>query len=63
MASIASSGFDIKDAKVLVNSEPHADHGGGLTLLQQASVPSCGPATRAPTPSPPLVMIPTLSCR
>src|SRR5262249_32613191 len=37
MASIAKLGFDIKDVKVLVNSEPHADHAGGLTVLQQAS--------------------------
>jgi len=37
MASIANLGFDIKDVKVLLNSEPHPDHGGGLTVLQQAS--------------------------
>src|SRR6186713_2528224 len=37
MASIAKLGFDIKDVKVLVNSEPHPDHGGGLAVLQQAS--------------------------
>jgi metallo-beta-lactamase class B len=37
MSSIAKLGFDIKDVKVLVNSEPHPDHGGGLTVLQQAS--------------------------
>jgi metallo-beta-lactamase class B len=37
MASIAQLGFDIKDVKVLLNSEPHPDHGGGLTVLQQAS--------------------------
>ena len=37
MASIAELGFDIKDVKVLVNSEPHADHGGGLAALQEAS--------------------------
>jgi len=37
IASIAKLGFDIKDVKVLVNSEPHPDHGGGLTVLQQAS--------------------------
>jgi metallo-beta-lactamase class B len=37
MASIAKLGFDIKDVKVLLNSEPHPDHGGGLTALQQAS--------------------------
>ena len=28
MASIAKLGFDIKDVKVLLNSEPHPDHGG-----------------------------------
>lgn len=37
MASIEQLGFDIKDVKVLVNSEPHPDHGGGLGVLQQAS--------------------------
>ena len=37
MASIAKLGFDIKDVKVLLNSEPHADHAGGLAVLQQAS--------------------------
>ena len=37
MASIAKLGFDIKDVKVLLNSEPHPDHGGGLTVLQRAS--------------------------
>ena len=37
MASIARLGFDIKDVKVLLNSEPHPDHGGGLAVLQQAS--------------------------
>ena len=37
MASIARLGFDLKDVKVLLNSEPHADHGGGLAVLQQAS--------------------------
>jgi metallo-beta-lactamase class B len=37
MASIAKLGFDIKDVKVLLNSEPHPDHGGGLSVLQQAS--------------------------
>ena len=36
-ASIAKLGFDIKDVKVLVNSEPHPDHAGGLGVLQQAS--------------------------
>ena len=37
MASIAKLGFDIRDVKVLLNSEPHPDHGGGLAVLQQAS--------------------------
>ena len=37
MASIEKLGFNIKDVKVLINSEPHPDHGGGLTVLQQAS--------------------------
>jgi metallo-beta-lactamase class B len=37
MASIARLGFDIKDVKVLLNSEPHSDHAGGLGVLQQAS--------------------------
>jgi metallo-beta-lactamase class B len=37
MASIAELGFDIKDVKVLLNSEPHPDHAGGLGVLQQAS--------------------------
>jgi metallo-beta-lactamase class B len=37
MASIATLGFDIKDVKVLLNSNPHGDHAGGLAALQQAS--------------------------
>ena len=37
MASIAQLGFDIKDVNVLLNSEPHADHAGGLTVLQKVS--------------------------
>jgi metallo-beta-lactamase class B len=37
MASIAKLGFDIKDVQVLLNSEPHPDHAGGLIVLQQAS--------------------------
>jgi metallo-beta-lactamase class B len=37
MASIATLGFDIKDVKVLINSEPRPDHAGGLAALQQAS--------------------------
>lgn len=37
MASIARLGFDIRDVKVLLNSEPHFDHAGGLAALQAAS--------------------------
>ena len=37
MASIAKLGFDIKDVKVLLNSEPHPDHAAGLGVPQQAS--------------------------
>ena len=37
MASISKLGFDIKDVRVLLNSEPHIDHAGGLSALQQAS--------------------------
>jgi len=37
MASIARLGFDIRDVKVLLNSDPHGDHAGGLAALRQAS--------------------------
>ena len=37
LASIRKLGFDIRDVKVLLNSEPHLDHAGGLAELQQAS--------------------------
>jgi metallo-beta-lactamase class B len=37
MESIAKLGFDIKDVKVLLNSDPHRDHAGGLAALQRAS--------------------------
>jgi metallo-beta-lactamase class B len=37
MASVATLGFDIRDVKVLLNSEPHLDHAGGLAELQRAS--------------------------
>jgi len=37
MASIQKLGYDIKDVKVPLNSEPHFDHAGGLAALQQAS--------------------------
>lgn len=36
-ASIRELGFDIRDVKVLLNSEPHFDHAGGLAALQKAS--------------------------
>lgn len=35
--SIAELGFNIRDVKVLLNSEPHYDHAGGLAELQKAS--------------------------
>ena len=37
IASIEKLGFDIKDVRVLLNSEPHPDHAGGLGVLQQES--------------------------
>jgi metallo-beta-lactamase class B len=37
MASVAKLGFDIRDVEVLLNSEPHFDHAGGLAELQRAS--------------------------
>ena len=37
LRSIARLGFDIRDVQVLVNSEPHYDHAGGLAALQEAS--------------------------
>jgi metallo-beta-lactamase class B len=37
MASIASLGFDIKDVKVLLNSDPRPEQAGGLAALEQAS--------------------------
>jgi len=37
MASIARLGLDIEDVEVLLNSEPHSDHAGGLAELQKAS--------------------------
>jgi metallo-beta-lactamase class B len=37
MASIAKLGFNIRDVKVILNSEPHFDHAGGLAELQKAS--------------------------
>lgn len=37
IASIAELGFDIRDVKLLLNSEPHSDHAGGLAALQRAS--------------------------
>ena len=37
MKSIKQLGFNIQDVKVLLNSEPHYDHAGGLAELQKAS--------------------------
>jgi metallo-beta-lactamase class B len=37
VSSIARLGFDIKDVKILLNSDPHVDHAGGLAALQRAS--------------------------
>src|SRR5688572_32445086 len=37
IASIAKLGFSISDVKVLLNSEPHPDHAGGLGVLQRES--------------------------
>jgi metallo-beta-lactamase class B len=37
MASVAKLGFDIRDVKLLLNTEPHFDHAGGLGALQKAS--------------------------
>lgn len=37
IGSIAKLGFDIRDVKILLNSEPHYDHAGGLAELQKAS--------------------------
>lgn len=37
MESIARLGFDIRDVRVLLNSEPHPDHAGGLAELQRRS--------------------------
>ncbi len=36
MASIEKLGFKVSDIKVLLNSEPHPDHGGGFAVLQKA---------------------------
>src|SRR5512134_1306640 len=45
--SIAKLGFSIQDVKVLLNSEPHSDHAGGLAVW------CCSPCfrLRAPTGS------------
>lgn len=37
IASIRKLGFDISDVKILLNSEPHYDHAGGLAQLQKVS--------------------------
>lgn len=35
--SVTKLGFSIRDVKVLLNTDPHTDHAGGLASLQQAS--------------------------
>jgi len=35
--SIEKLGFDVRDVRVLLNSDPHFDHAGGLAALQEAS--------------------------
>lgn len=37
MASIAKLGFDIRGVRMLLNTDPHADHAGGLSELKEAS--------------------------
>lgn len=37
MASIEKLGFRVEDIEVLLSSEPHPDHAGGLGVLQKAS--------------------------
>lgn len=37
VASMARLGFDIRDVEVLLNSDPHTDHAGGLAALKEAS--------------------------
>lgn len=37
MESIAKLGFNVSDVKILLNSEPHPDHAGGLGVLKRAS--------------------------
>ena len=37
MENITTLGFNIKDVKVLLNSEPHPDHAGGLGVLKKES--------------------------
>src|SRR5215208_5460132 len=51
MKSIAELGFNIRDVKVLLNSESHYDHAGGLAELQKAS----GAKLWASEPSAPII--------
>jgi metallo-beta-lactamase class B len=37
MESVAKLGFNIKDVRVLLNSESHSDHAGGLSVIKEAS--------------------------
>lgn len=37
LASVAKLGFSARDIRVLLNSEPHVDHAGGLARIQQVT--------------------------
>jgi hypothetical protein len=63
MASIAKLGFDIKDVKVLLNSDRTPTTRAGWQSSSRRPAPSCGPAKRARTSSRRAATIPTSSCR
>ena len=46
--NIEQLGFDIRDVKMLLATDPHNDEAGGLVELQRAPAPSCGRATTTP---------------
>ncbi|MBI3263618.1 MAG: hypothetical protein HYZ58_10790 [Acidobacteria bacterium] len=63
MASIAKLGFDTKDVKVLLTRSRTPTTRAGWGRSSRRPVPSCGPAKRVRTPSPPAATTPTWSCR
>ena len=63
IASISKLGFSIKDVRVLLNSEAHPDHAGGLGVLQQASGAELWASEASAYSSPPVATTPTRSCR